>query len=197
MAHGHAEAAHRLAQYASDHPGAPPPSEQEAAQAWLDQHRDVRRLVGDPYLGVDLANRSPAVRARDWWLHWRAELALLVGDAKTAASRASELRYPAAHGLLFARILAAQARLGAARAAFEQLEGHALQTRGTLRGLEIDRASVLVRLDDQERALEVLSEGLGRGAIYNTTLGQDGHAYPDLAPLWDNPRFRALIKPKG
>ena len=192
MAHGHVEAARRLARYAADLPAMPPQSE-KVAQEWLDQQRELRRQMGDPHIG-DLSSLSPAARAKDWWLHWQAELALLVGDAETAASRAAQLRYPAAHSLLLARILAARGRPAAARAALEQWERQALQTKGNLRGLEIDRASVLVRLGDHERALEVLSEGLGRGAL---VWGQDGHAYPDLAPLWDNPRFRALIKPRG
>src|SRR2546426_6662852 len=46
-----------------------------------------------------------------------------------------------------------------------------------------------------QRALDVFADGLGRGAINNSIWGQDGHAYPYLAPLWSNPRFRALIKP--
>ncbi len=198
MAHGHAESAHRLAQYAADLPGDRPPSEQ-AAREWLEQHIALRRTVSDPYcyLGEYLEKRSLAERARDEWVHWRAELALLGGDAETAATRAAQLRDPGAHGSLLARILAVQGRLGAARAALEHWEGRYLQTRGTLRGLEIDRASVLVRLGDLERALEVLSEGLRRGAIPSSGWGQDGHAYPDLAPLWSNPRFRALIKPRG
>jgi TolB-like protein len=198
MAHGHAEAAHRLAQYASDHPGTPPPSEQQAARQWLYQHRWTRVQIGDPhYRGEHLEVQSLAARAGDEWAHWRAETALLLGDVEIAASRAAELRDPAAHGLLFARILAAQGRLGAARAALARWEGSALQARGDLRGLEMERASVLVRLGDVDRALEVLAEGLGRGAIFNATMGQDGHAYADLAPLWSNPRFRALIKPRG
>ncbi|MBI2615970.1 MAG: hypothetical protein HYW52_09900, partial [Gemmatimonadetes bacterium] len=198
MAHGHAESAHRLARYAADLPRVSPPSEQ-AAREWLEQHIGLRREVGDPYcyLGEDVETRSAAERARDEWLHWRAELALLVGDAEAAASHAAQLRHPDAHGLLLAHILAAQGKPGAARTALEQREGRALQARGTLRGLEIDRASALVRLGDLEQALEVLAEGFGRGAISNSVWGQDGHAYPDLAPLWSNPRFRALIKPRG
>jgi tRNA A-37 threonylcarbamoyl transferase component Bud32/tetratricopeptide (TPR) repeat protein len=199
MAHGHRESAQRLARHASDHPGPPPPSEQAAAREWLEQHIELRREVGDPlcYLGGHLERRSPAERARDEWLHWRAELALLVGDVETAASYAAQLHDPDAHGLLDARVLAAQGKRDAARAALEQRDERRLQARGTLRGLEIDRASVLVRLGDLQEALEVLSEGLRRGAIPNTHWGQDGHAYPDLAPLWGDPRFRALIKPRG
>jgi hypothetical protein len=199
MAHGHPDAAQRLARYVSDHPGAPPPSEPAAARDWLVQHMALRREVGVPYcyLGERLEMPSVAERARDEWVHWRAELALLLGDAETAGNRAAELRDPGAHGLLVARILAARGKLGAAREALDQWERHMVQARGSLNGFEIDRASALVRLGDQDRALEVLSEGIGRRALASTTSGWDGHAYPDLAPLWNNPRFRALIKPRG
>ncbi len=76
-------------------------------------------------------------------------------------------------------------------------EGQMLQARGTLNGLELDRASVLVRLGDVDRALEVLSEGIGLRALPKSTEGPDGHAAPDLAPLFRDPRFQALIKPRG
>jgi TolB-like protein len=197
MAHGHAEFAFRLARYAADLPG-PRPTSEQAAREWLAQ--GLNREIRDPYcyLGEDPQTRSPVERVTDEWFHWRAELALLLDDAETAASHAAQLREPGAHGLLLARILAAQGEAGPARAALEQWEGRALRTRGTLGGgLEIDRASVFVLLGDLERGLDVLAEGLGRGAIFNTFWGQDGHAYPDLAPLWSNPRFRALIKPRG
>lgn len=199
MAHGHAESARRLVQYASTLSAVPPQSEQ-AAREWLQQHISLRRQIGDTYcyLGGHPETRPYAERARDEWVHWRAELALLLGDAEAAASLATQLRDSSAHGSLDARILAAQGKHGAARAALDRWEGRVLQTRETLRGLEMDRASVLVRLGDLERALEVLSEGLGRGAMQSSTSwGLDGHAYPDLAPLWSNPRFRALIRPRG
>jgi len=198
MAHGHFDAAHRLAQFAADLPGDHPPSGQ-AAREWLEQHVGLRQEVGDPfcYLGEDLETRPLGERARDEWLHWRAELALLVGDTKTAASRAAQMHDPGAHGSLLARVLAAEGKRDASRAALDLLERHALQARGTLRSMEIERASALVRLGDLQRALDVLADGLGRGAINNSIWGQDGHAYPYLAPLWSNPRFRALIKPRG
>jgi hypothetical protein len=66
-----------------------------------------------------------------------------------------------------------------------------------LRGLELDRASALVRMGDEESALAVLTEGLTRGLIWDSVWGNDGHARPDLAPLSHNPRFQALIKPRG
>jgi TolB-like protein len=198
MAHGHVEAAHRLAQYAIDHPGAPPPSEPAAARRWLIDDSWVHVGVGVPYCynGERLGTRT-LERVRDEVVHWRAELALLVGDTQTAARAVAQLQNPDLHNLLQARVLAARGELGAARAALERWEAHALQSQGTLRGLEIDRASVLVRLGDLDRALEVLSEGIGRRPLPNTIAGWDGHAYPDFAPLWTDPRFRALIKPRG
>lgn len=131
--------------------------------------------------------------------HWRAELALLAGDAETAAIRVGELRDRGAHGLLLARILAAQGKFGAARAALQQWEGRMVQARGTLHGLEMERASVLVPLGDLEQAIEVLSDGIGRWALPNSTASQGAraHAYPYLAPLYGDRRFQALIKPRG
>jgi hypothetical protein len=52
-------------------------------------------------------------------------------------------------------------------------------------------------MGDVESALAVLTEGLTRGLIWDRVWGNDGHARPDLAPLWHNPRFQELIKPRG
>src|SRR2546425_12158065 len=104
---------------------------------------------------------------------------------------------PGAHGSLLARVLAAEGKRDASRAALDLLERRALQARGTLRSMEIERASALVRLGDLQRALDVMAGGLGRAAINNSFWGQDGHAYPEPAPLWNNPRVRAPIKPRG
>jgi tetratricopeptide (TPR) repeat protein len=199
MAHGHPEAAQRLARYVSDHPGARPPSEPVAAREWLHDHRVLQASMGIPlcYLADRLRTRSVAQRARDEWVHWHAELALLLGDAETAARRAAQLRDAGAHGTLLARIMAAQGKVGAARAALEQWEGQMLQARGTLNGLEIERASVLVRIGEMDRALMVLSEGIGLRALPSTIAWWNGHAYPDFAPLFSDPRFQALIKPRG
>src|SRR5207249_854127 len=83
-----------------------------------------------------------------------------------------------AHGTLLARILAAQGKVGAARAALEHWETRMVEALGTRRGLELDRASVLVRIGDIDRALKVLSEGIGLRAFPNSTTSWDGHAYP-------------------
>jgi hypothetical protein len=45
--------------------------------------------------------------------------------------------------------------------------------------------------------VRVLADGLSRGLIFDGVWGNDGHARPDLAPLWSDPRFQALIKPRG
>ena len=199
MAHGHPEAAQRLARSVSDHPGAPPPSEPVAAREWLNDHHALQATMGIPwgYLPDRLRTRSVAQRARDEWMYSRAELALLLGDAETAARRAAQLRDPDAYGTLLARILAAQGKVGAARAALDHWEARMVQALGSLHGLELDRASVLVRIGDLDRALKVLSEGIGLRSFPNSTTNWDGHAYPDLAPLSSDPRFQALIKPRG
>src|SRR3989475_6023621 len=64
---------------------------------------------------------APLPISRDEWLHWRAELALLVGDTKTAASRAAQMHDPGAHGSLLARVLAAEGKRDASRAALDLL----------------------------------------------------------------------------
>jgi len=199
MAHGHAEAAQRLGRYVSDHAGAPPPSEPVAAREWLHQHLALQADMGVPwcYLADRVRTRSAAQRARDEWVYSRAELALLLGDAETAARHAAQLHDPDAYGPLLARILAAQGKVGAARAALEHWETRMVQALGTRRGLDLDRASVLVRISDIAGALKVLSEGIGLRAFPNSTTSWDGHAYPDFAPLFGDPRFQALVKPKG
>lgn len=199
MAHGHADAALRLAKAVSQGPAVLPPSQQEAARVWLAQSDGIRRASDVPYcyLGERLQTRLPAERARDEWIHWRAEIALLSGDIETAATRASQLRDPTAHGTLQVRILAAQGKLVAARKALAKWEGRMVRARGTLQGLEIDRASALVRLGDLDQALEVLSQGIGKRSLPDATNGWDGHANPYLAPLFGNPRFNSLIRPRG
>src|SRR5207302_8627593 len=71
MAHGHAEAAPRLARYVSDHPGAPPPSEPVAAREWLHDHLALQASMGIAwcYVADRLRTRSVAQRARDEWVH--------------------------------------------------------------------------------------------------------------------------------
>src|SRR4029077_3274655 len=199
MAHGHPETAQRLARYVSDHPEAPPPSEPVAAGEWLYHHHALQADIGIPfcYLADRLRTRAVAQRARDEWVDSRAGLALLLGDAETAARHAAQLHDPDACATLLAHILAAQGKVGAARAALEHWEARMVQALGTLRGLELDRASVLVRIGDLDRALKVLSGGIGLRAFPNTTTIWDGHAYPDFAPLFGDPRFQALIKPRG
>jgi hypothetical protein len=61
----------------------------------------------------------------------------------------------------------------------------------------MERAGALMRLGDRERALEILADGIGRRFLPNTVETWNGHAYPDFAPLFSDPRFRALIKPRG
>jgi hypothetical protein len=170
-----------------------------AAREWLHQHRALQADMGIPfcYLADRVRTHSVAQRARDEWLYARAQLALLLGDAETAARYAAQLHDPDAHGTLLARILAARGKVGPARAALEHWEARMVQALGTLRGLELDRASVLVRIGDRDGALKVLSEGIGLRAFPNSTTSWDGHAYPDLAPLFGDPRFQALIKPRG
>jgi tetratricopeptide (TPR) repeat protein len=199
IGHGHPEAAHRLAQDALDHRGAPPPSEQVAARDWLLEHLALRRVIMVPYcyLGEPAEQNLLPGRARDDWLHWRVELALLLGHVDQAAEILAQLHDPEAHGLLRARVLAAQGKPDDARATMDRWERRMLQSRGTLDGLEMERAAALMRLGDRERALEILADGIGRRTLPNTVVSWNGHAYPEFAPLLSDPRFRALIKPRG
>ena len=201
LAHGHAEAARRLAHYAAELLAGRPPSDQ-SPQEWLRQRAALGVFTGESevldYFALErLAARSLLERAKDEWLHDRAELALLLGDVDAAGNFAAQLGDPDVHGVLLARVAAAQGRHEAARAALQRAERRQLDRWGSLRGLELDRASVLVRMGDVETAMVVLTEGLTRGLIWDSVLGNDGHARPDLAPLWHDPRFRALIKPRG
>src|SRR2546426_10956424 len=68
MAHGHVEAAHRLAQFAADLPADRPPSRQ-AAREWLEQHLQLREEGGGPFcfLWEHLGTRPLAERAGDEW----------------------------------------------------------------------------------------------------------------------------------
>jgi TolB-like protein len=164
LAHGHPEAARRLARY-----------EQE-------------QLVAHP------APDSAGNRGKDRWLGQRAELALFLGDAATATDLAARFRYPEEHGWLRARLLAVQGRRDAARAILEATKRRALRINSSLRGLEIEEAGVLVALGDQDGALEVLGRRVGVPLFISSD--QDGHATPELARLWNDPRFQRLIAPR-
>ena len=201
LAHGHREAAQRLAQYAAGLVAGRPPSEQ-TAQEWLQQRAALGVFTGESevldYFSLErAAARSSFERAKDEWLHERAELALLLGDVDAAGNFVAQFGDPNVHGLLLARLAAAQGRHDAARAALRGAERRHLARWGSLRGLELDRASVLVGIGDVEGALAVLTEGLTRGLIWDSVWGNDGHGRPDLAPLWRDRRFQQLITSRG
>jgi TolB-like protein len=201
LAHGHGEAARRLAHDAAELLAGRAPSEQ-AAREWLQQHASLAVFSGDSEVWDHFSLErlwadSPWERANDEWLHQRAELALLLDDVDAAANFAAQLGDPDVHGLLPARVAAAQGRHEAARVALEQAERRHLDRWGNLRGMELAQASVLVRMGDLEGALRVLTEGLALGLIFDGVWGNDGHARPDLAPLWGDARFQALIRPRG
>jgi len=201
LAHGDAEAARRLAHYAAELLAGRPPTDQ-SPQEWLQQRAALGVFTGESevldYFALErLDARSLFERANDEWLHDRAELALLLGDVDAAGNFAAQLGDPDVHGLLLARVAGAQGRHEAARTALQRAERQHLNRWGSLRGLELDRASALVRMGDVESALAVLTKGLTRGLIWDSVWGNDGHARPDLAPLWPDPRFKALIKPRG
>jgi hypothetical protein len=202
LAHGHAESSRRLARYASELLAARPPS-QEASAEWLQQHRHLTDLTGEREIYFSNAERGPNDSTSSWeqakeeWLHQRAELALLLGDPNAAARLAAQLHDPDLHRLLPARVAGAQHRPQEARAALERGERRYLHHWGHLRGVALDRAGVFVSMGDREGALAILSEGLSKGLIFDSRWGNDGHARPELAPLWSDPRFRGLIKPRG
>ncbi len=201
LAHGHPEAARRLAQYAAEVVAGRPPLEQ-TAQEWLQQRAALGVFTGESevldYFSLERAGaRSSFERAKDEWLHERAELALLLGDVDAAGHFVAQLGDANVHGLLLARVAAAQGRRDAARAALGEAERRYLKRWGSLRGSELDRASALVRIGDLEGALAVLREGLTRGLIWDSVWGNDGHARPDLAPLWHDRRFQQLVTSRG
>jgi TolB-like protein len=168
LAHGHPDAARRLAHYALDLLATRPPS------------------------------GSAGARAKDEWLRQRAELALLLGDTQTATECIAQFHYPDEHRLLLARILAARGRHVEARSMLEETKRD-MQTYSPAGRFDqrIEAADVLLRLGDLDGALEVLAGRLGTDPIYLGFRGHDGHADPELAPLWNDTRFRALIKPRG
>ncbi len=203
LAHGHAGSASRLLHYAAELLAARPPSEPASAER-LQQRVHLTALSGDPegwyyslLTRLEAGSTSPWERARDEWLHQRAELALLLGDAEAAGNFVAQVRDPDAYPLLIARVAGAQGRREVARAALERAERRFLDNWESLRGFALRRASVLVEMGDLDGALDILAEGLGRGLIRDSRWGNDGHARPELAPLWSDPRFKALIKPRG
>ena len=201
-AHGDSAAARRLLQDAAEQLAALGPSA-ETSRDWLEQHMDLTNLSGDretylanPQPSSDDASAAISILAQDEWLHQRAELALLLGNADEAERLAAQLHDPDAHRLLPARIAAAQRQDAAARAALARSERRYLRHWPNLRGLALDRAGVLLRLGDRNAALDILTEGLSKGLIPDSRWGNDGHARVDLAPLWSDPRFVGLVKPK-
>ena len=200
LAHSDSVSSRRLALYAAEVLAARAPTER-TWQEWLEQHRDLTNLSGDRE--VYLANpleprdvRSTLKSAHDEWLHQRAELALLLGDPDEAERLAAQIGDPDAHRLLPARVAAALGKGAAARVAMIKAEQRYLRHWQNLRGLALDRAGVFLRLGDKDTALDILSEGLTRGLIPDSRWGNDGHARSDLAPLWSDPQFLALIKPR-
>jgi hypothetical protein len=171
LAHGHPEAARRLARYAQD-------------------------LVANHPLPDSLGKQG-----RDEWLAQRARLALLLVNTDMAAALVAQFRYPEERRLLLAHVLAARGRRDSALATLQDWKKWRMQLSRSPspwdRNLALNAAGVLVHLGDLDGALETLAGTPPTDPIFLNTPGRDGHADPWLAPLWSDPRFRALIKPRG
>ena len=107
--------------------------------------------------------------------------------AALAAERPDDPRY-----LLYLGLLATRdwRRAEAARVA-ERLRG--LQRPFDRGQTTYARAQLAAALGDRAAALSLLRQALSEGLAYGVTL----HADPELAPLRDDPGFRALLRPKG
>jgi tetratricopeptide (TPR) repeat protein/TolB-like protein len=168
LAHGHPALAHSLARDAAELLATHPP----------------------PYSTGDLGT--------DDWLRERTRLALLLGDLPTATACIAKLRHPDEQGFLAAHVLAAQGRRNAALAALEMALRRVTRSGAALdRQAALDAAGVRVRLNDLDGALNVLEQTSPTDPVFLGSGGQDGHADLELAPLWHDPRFQALIKPRG
>lgn len=55
------------------------------------------------------------------------------------------------------------------------------------------RASIAAQLDDRPGAIELLRRAFADGLQYNVSI----HSDVDLAPLWNEPAFQELMRPKG
>jgi len=58
---------------------------------------------------------------------------------------------------------------------------------------EYDRASIAAQLGDRDHAIHLLRQAVAAGFSYYIAI----HANPNFEPLWDDPEFQEILRPKG
>lgn len=150
--------------------------------------------------GLQPGTEEPMGAGCSWWNEAAAEALLIAGRDQEAAElcRGFSIEVEGWRAaLLFPGIAAA--RLGEAenariRAADLAALGRAELADGTARpaAFTLGRAMIFAQLGDEDRAMELVRRAVAEGLPVH-----DLHCNPFLEPLWDNPEFQEILRPRG